>query len=261
VRCNSFILFCLLAVAPVSNAAEPVAVDCTHLVAWAAGGAPTSKLIGILRSRGAAVTPKAESDLRRAGVAAEVISTLTKFSNSRTSTCPGSLITASALAHDKKYEEAADLVSNQVQKDPHNGALHFLLAYLKQQQGDWNSAFDEYSTSKEAEPDFAEVHNRLALVFYQGDDGENAIGEARTALSMDFNDAEAYRMLALGHYSNQQYVAAERFQESLARDPDNADIYYEMGWRRDQQSNAMVISENHCHRPLLAGQQPGRSAG
>jgi len=226
VRCKSFILFCLLAVAPLSNAAEPVAVDCTHLVAWAAGGTPTSKLIAVLRSRGAAVTPKAEPELRRAGVAPEVISALTKLSNSRTSTCPGSLITTSALAHDKKYEEAADLLSNLLQKDTRNGALHFLLAYLKQQQGDWNSAFDEYSTSKEAEPDFAEVHNRLALVFYQGDDGDNAIGEARTALSMDFNDAEAYRMLALGHYSNQQYVAAlNAFQESLARDPNNADIY------------------------------------
>ena len=116
--------------------------------------------------------------------------------------------------------------------------------YVNQQQGDWDMAFDEYSSSKESEPDFAEVHNRLALVFYHGDDGDNTIAEARTALSMDFQDAEAYRMLGLGHYANEEYPAAlNAFQESLTRDPGNADVYYEMGMAEqetDQQTMQAV---------------------
>src|SRR5206468_866238 len=138
-----------------------------------------------------------------------------------------------------------------------NGSLHFALGYLKQQQGDWNSAFDEYSASKDADPDFAPVHNRLALVLYQGDDGDNAIGEARTALSMDFQDAKAYRMLALGHYANEQYgPATNAFREALARDPENADIYYEMGLvARDQalskQSPSKVASAGSFDRESL----------
>src|SRR5216684_3889901 len=48
---------------------------------------------------------------------------------------------------------------------------------------------------------------------------------------MDFQDAEAYRMLGLGHYANEQYPAAlNAFQESLARDPGNADVYTKWEW-------------------------------
>src|SRR5204863_8783625 len=112
---------------------------------------------------------------------------------------------ALSLAHRKLYEDADDGLARLINDDRHNGALHFVFGYIKQQLGDWISAFDEYSTSKEAEPGFAPVHNRLVLVFYQADDSDNAIGEARTALSMDFNDPEAYRMLGLGHYANEQF--------------------------------------------------------
>ena len=39
-----------------------------------------------------------------------------------------------------------------------------------------------------------------------------------------------YRMLALGQYSNVQYgPAMNAFKEALSRDPDNPDLYYEMG--------------------------------
>ena len=115
---------------------------------------------------------------------------------------------------------AADSLESLLAKDPNNDALHFLAGYVKQRQGDWNGAFDEYSSSKEADPIFPETHNRLALFFYQAGDGDNAVGEARTALSMDFDDPDAYRMLGLGHYANEQYAAAlNAFQESLARHP------------------------------------------
>jgi tetratricopeptide (TPR) repeat protein len=214
-------------------------------MAWAAGGVSNAKLTKIVQSRGSALTfsSAAEREFRSAGISPELLAILRSIKSAGGSNCPASLAKAAALSHDKKYEEAGELLSRLLQDDPRNGSLHFALAYLKQQQGDWDSAFDEYSTAKEKEPDFSEVHNRLALVFYQGDDAENTIGEARTALSMNFQDPEAYHMLGLGHYANEQYGAAmNAFEESLARDPANANVYYEMGLvARDQGSDDQAI--------------------
>ena len=245
---SKFIL-CSLAVAtflsPALAAEAPV--DCDHLMAWMAGSVSASSLIATVQNRGSAVslTPASENELRTAGGSPELLITLHRVQPSTGvhSSCSATLAKAASLAHRKQYEDADDVLARLIDGDPHNGALHFALGYIKQQLGDWNSAFDEYSTSKEAEPGFAPVHNRLALVFYQADDSDNAIGEARTALSMDFNDPEAYRMLGLGHYANEQFESAmNAFQESLARDPKNAEVYYEMGLvARDQGAPEQAI--------------------
>ncbi len=60
---------------------------------------------------------------------------------------------------------------------------------------------------------------------------------------MDFKDAEAYRMLGLGHYANEEYPAAlNAFQESLARDPGNADVYYEMGLAEQELDSDQAVA-------------------
>ena len=186
------VVFFLLLI-PSTYAADSAPVDCTHLTAWIAGGVPSSKLIRVVERQGIVLTLGAsfESALRSGGAAPDLLEALDRLQPAHGSSCPPSLLKVAPLVHHKRYDLAAELVADLLTSDPHNGALHFALGYIRQQQGDWNSAFDEYSSSKEAEPDFAEVHNRLALVFYQGDDGDSAIGEARTALSMDFRDADA----------------------------------------------------------------------
>jgi len=209
-------------------------------MAWIAGGVSSPKLIQVVQHRGIAFnpSPNLENELRSAGATPDLLGALRHLKPGQGNACSASLVKAATLVHQKKYQPAAELVGDLLSRDPQNGALHFALGYIQQQQGDWNTAFDEYSSSKETEPDFAEVHNRLALVFYQGDDGDSAIAEARTALSMDFQDADAYRMLGLGHYANEQYPAAlNAFQESLARDPGNADVYYEMGMAEQELGN------------------------
>jgi tetratricopeptide (TPR) repeat protein len=183
----SFRVFFML-VATVSFGADSAPVDCTHLMAWIAGGVSGPKLIHVVERRGIAFTPSPnlETKLCSAGATSDLLETLHHLQPVHGSSCPASLVKAATLVHEKKYEPAAELFGQLLASDSQNGALHFALGYIQQQQGDWDTAFDEYSNSKESEPDFSEVHNRLALVFYQGDDGDSAIGEARTALSMDF---------------------------------------------------------------------------
>lgn len=56
------------------------------------------------------------------------------------------------------------------------------------------------------------------------------LSRARTALSMDPKNAEAYRNVGLAPQATEQYTAAAHaFSESLARDPDNPDTYYDLG--------------------------------
>jgi tetratricopeptide (TPR) repeat protein len=256
--------FALFVVIVLSGLASGAPLDCTHLMAWTEAGVPESKLIASARVQGIALSLSTETDknLTSAGASRELLLQLHRLSPVGTGVCPAGLSRTTLLLHGKKYDDAADVVNQMISKDPANGSLHFLLGYIEQQRGDWDAAFDHYTDSKRLEPGFAEVHNRLALTFYEADDGDNAIGEARTALSMDFDDAGAYRMLGLGHYANHQYPAAiNAFQESLNRDPQNADVYYEMAVAvRDQGSvqdaitflrKAVVLKPQHW--------QPGAS--
>src|SRR5207245_2591663 len=133
----------------------------------------------IVEKRGTALalSQSAEIELRSAGATPNLLATLSRLKamHADRGSCPASLTKAAALAHQKQYEQAEQIVRALLENDPRNGGLHFALGHLKQQQGDWDGAFDEYSNSKEVEPNFPEVHNRLSLVFYRGDDGDNAI--------------------------------------------------------------------------------------
>src|SRR5438874_7692167 len=154
------------------------------------GGASSRSIAGTIQRRGNDISLAARDQLRSAGASKNVLQEIVSGRHATNVTCPTPLIRASELTRHKQYADASELIAAALETDPHNGALHFALGFTRQQQGDWDSAFDEYSASKEAEPDFGPVHDRLALVFYNGDDGDNAIAEARTGLSIDFEDAE-----------------------------------------------------------------------
>ena len=50
-------------------------------------------------------------------------------------------------------------------------------------------------------------------------------------------------MLGLGHCANEEYPAAlNAFQESLARDPGNADVYYEMGMAEQELDSDQAVA-------------------
>jgi tetratricopeptide (TPR) repeat protein len=246
VRSKGLIFLALLGSVPCLRAANPAPIDCTHLLAWTAGGVPSRKLSSLIQAEGIGFVPseKVLHEFHVAGAGPELLESLKGARHKGATACPSSLVEATRLARSNDLEDASDLLDSLVDDDPRNDALHFFWGYVKQRQGDWNGAFDEYSGSKDANPTFSETHNRLALFFYQAEDGDSAIAEARTALSMDFDDPDAYRMLGLGHYANGQYAAARNaFDESLARDPNNAQVYYEMGLAaRDQGSDVAAIS-------------------
>ena len=100
-------------------------------------------------------------------------------------------------------------------------------------------------------PDLPENHSSLAYIFYRLDDGPNAIAEARTALSMDPQNTEAYQFLALALYSNGQYSAAvHAFLESLSRDADNPDTYYDLGITQPCRSETITSAIDAYHHAI-----------
>lgn len=248
-RKGIFPLFLLLlwSAAPAASQPNPAKpLDCTQMIGWLAGGVSSSRLTRLAQKYGigfaadesalrAMETAGADVGLLKALAAVPVVAT------SHGLACPEELTRASAFVHQDHYDKAEPILRTLIAKDPQNPALHFALGYVRQQQEDWDEAFDEYSESKELQPGFPETHSRLALNFYHSGDGDNAIAEARTALSIDFRNAEAYRYLGLGLFANVQYRAAlHAFEESLARDPGSADAYYDIGITQRTLGNAQA---------------------
>jgi len=245
VRSKVLIFIVFLGVVPCMQGANSGPIDCTHLLAWTAGGVPSRKLSLLIQGRGIgfAASEKVLSELHGAGGGSQLLESLKGARIQGATLCQASLVEAAHLVRANHLEDASDLLDSLVADHPRNDALHFLWGYIKQRQGDWDGAFDEYSSAKEANPTFSETHNRLALFFYQAEDGDSAVAEARTALSMDFDDPGAYRMLGLGHYANGQYAAAlNAFEESIAREPNNAQVYYEMGLAAREQGSDSAVS-------------------
>ena len=124
---------------PAAHAAGPAPVDCTQLMAWTAAGVPSSSLVRIVQSRGVGfvVSPRVHGEFLLAGATTDMMNALAglKPAIGSTSSCAASLAEATALLHKKQYEPAGDRVSALIENDPHNGALHFALGYIKQQNG------------------------------------------------------------------------------------------------------------------------------
>src|SRR5207237_9040278 len=119
--------------------------------------------------------------LRRAGAEQRLIPSLraTKpIPQASESECPAKLAQAGELVREKHYDTAATTLEPLIASNPHNPALHFLMGYIRQQQENWDRAFDEYSTSRDELPGSSDTHSRLAYVFYRYDDADKAVAEA-----------------------------------------------------------------------------------
>ncbi len=225
----SFFLLQLSTVVAVGeiNAAKPV--DCAQLMTWMGGGISNQRLDRLVHERGIsfALDHDGAEALSSAGASSQLLSDMRIMPASGAGTnigCPARLEQAAKLVHQQEYEDAEPILRQLISSDFNNADLHFALAYVRQQQNDFNEAFDEYSNAKELSPGFPETHNDLSYLFDRSNDGDNAIAEARTALSIDPQNAEAYRYLGLGLYANEQYPSAlYAFQESLAPNSDSAD--------------------------------------
>src|SRR6266851_1537376 len=84
------VLFLFLATA--SFGADSAPVDCTHLMAWIAGGVSSPKLIRVAQHRGIAFAPSQnlESELRSAGVTPDLLGALRHLRPVHGSSCPAS---------------------------------------------------------------------------------------------------------------------------------------------------------------------------
>ena len=217
-----------------SKPAGQTQINQTQIIAWLTAGIPNYRVAQLVQQHGLASVPTQEQlhQLESAGATANLIHTLSamKAPASPATQIPPALLKAADENRRQHYHEAELHLREALRGDPQNAALHFALAAMLRQQGQWDDAFDEITQSARLMPDLPENHSAFAYIFYRLDDGPNAIAEARTALSMDPQNAEAYQFLGLGLYSSGQYrPAVHAFAESLAREGDNPDTYYDMG--------------------------------
>src|SRR5262249_5562257 len=119
-------------------------VDCDHMMAWLTGGASNASIIKMVHSRGSAVplTPTTESELRKAGASSELLMAIQAGSKAVAghSSCNASLAKAAELSRRKQYDDAEDILARLIADNPNDGALHFALGHINQQQGDWDGA-------------------------------------------------------------------------------------------------------------------------
>ena len=101
---------------------------------------------------------------------------------------------------------------------------------VHQQQGDWDDASDSYENAEDLMPGLADIHSRWPICFIAPTTATRPLPRPvpRSASIPAMPKPTAF--LGLGLYATGKYSAAvHAFQESLARQPNNADVYYDMG--------------------------------
>jgi tetratricopeptide (TPR) repeat protein len=203
-----------------ATAGDPESTHCAQITAWVMGGVSSQRAMQIISENPITFSPSVK-DVSGLPALQPERATLNPASG-----CTKAIESGAQLLRSKRYEDAERVLHRLLTGDSRDAAIHFALGALRQMQGDWDGAFDEFSESKRLLPGLPETHNRLAWNFYHSDDGENAIAEARTALSIDPRNAEAYRFLGLGFYSNGMLEAAlHAFEQSLLLEPENRDTF------------------------------------
>src|SRR5579863_5391482 len=101
---KAHILVIVLFLSAHTFAAAAGPVDCTHLMAWIAGGVAGPKLIDQLQHRGIAFTSTSsiENEFLSAGAAPDLLETLRHQKPGHGDACPAALVKAATLVHQKK---------------------------------------------------------------------------------------------------------------------------------------------------------------
>ena len=230
----SFLAFSVVATTTVWGEQSQRVLSSDSLMSFLMAGISEARMIRLVRERGISfrVSDDCVKKLQFAGAPTNLITELRaqRVNAHATSTCSAELARVAKLARGGDFRTAEkDIRAVMMRSSNEDGSLQFALGVILSRQEQWDAASDVLTNAATRMPGSPEVHSQLAYVFYRTDDGDNAIAEARTALSMDPQNAEAYRLLGLGLYSNGKYLGAmNAFEQSLTREPNNSDVYYDM---------------------------------
>jgi tetratricopeptide (TPR) repeat protein len=107
---------------------------------------------------------------------------------------------------------------------------------IKRQQ--WEEAGQVYSEILRRDPDFPEVHVRLSLTYYQSGDSQNALREAKAALAQNPNNPVAHMNAGLAMRSLRSFDAAKsELQLAIRCKPDYEPAYVNLGILLDELSD------------------------
>ena len=141
------------------------------------------------------------------------------------------------------YHDALKAITSELQSDPHNPDLYFVLGVVLERLEEWDNAGRAFARAIELSPNFAYAHGRLSYMFYKADDGEQAAAQAQLMVNALPESSDAHKWLGLAFSAEGDGEGALReYGKALKFDPKNAAVYYDIGVLRaaDEQWEAAI---------------------
>jgi tetratricopeptide (TPR) repeat protein len=140
------------------------------------------------------------------------------------------LSSAAALMKDKRYDEAAQQLSNAVKNSFADSEAGFVMGELLCRREMYPQAAEVYLEVLHEDPTFPEVHTKLSYILYRLEASDRALNEAKAALAQNPEDAEAYKNAGLAlEQAGKFAAAAAEFKEALRIKPDYTPVHYDLG--------------------------------
>jgi tetratricopeptide (TPR) repeat protein len=158
---------------------------------------------------------------------------------------------AQIYAREKKYDEAIAEYENIVSKNPKYLAGYMAAGAIYDLKGEGKKAETYYRKALAIKKDFAPAANNLAWnLADRGGNIDEALSYAQTAKEQMPNSAAVMDTLGWIYYLKGSYLnAIAEFQDSLARDPNNAVINYHMALAC-YRNNEPAKAKDYFHKAL-----------
>lgn len=130
------------------------------------------------------------------------------------------------LNQDGNIYLAALMFSRAIKINRSNSQAHFYLGYVRQIQGRYQEAINEFKEAIKINENYAEAYRRLGKVYLEQDNSRLALQEFNKAAKIDPALTDIHFDLAKVHYLLGDYEATlQEAQEALKRDLNNTEIY------------------------------------
>jgi tetratricopeptide (TPR) repeat protein len=217
VRCSVPLFFFVIFVSfNMAAQTAPRPLRASEVMALEAGGALQENIAHDIATRGLNFQPNEDfvALLKKAGADASVLDALKSAQVSASGEAQPDhqvlveLGDAGALMKQKKYVEAAKILSDALDSSFARMETGYVMAELLRQQERYDVALNVYGEILQNQPDFPELHVKTSFVLYKVGDTDNALNEAKAALAENANDAEAHKDIGRVLMAKKDYAGA-----------------------------------------------------
>jgi protein O-GlcNAc transferase len=130
----------------------------------------------------------------------------------------------------QKYDSAIDIMKKLIGLDQNNFQAHFIIAHSLQEKGQLDEAVIYYQEALKLNPDIADVHYNLGTIYQERKQLDKAVECYQKALQINPSDAVIYYNLANTFQENKQTdEAITCYKKALQFSPDLFDAHYNLG--------------------------------